>query len=236
MIGRPQIQLMIEPYGRHVLRAVLSVAIALAGAAGVVASSWALQAAALPPPKPAARVAADASVWLHDYRLAVDVFHFDHRRVKGACIRGWFPRRHEAKARASLLSFEAGPVLRVSPKRSVPVTSPRRGRRFPPPKLAADAGCSRLLASVLGAAAQSGGNLSEERAFAANRPAVALEMRRGRHERLTLFVSPRTDHPLVSFVAIGRRTITSRIYLQRATRHVLRHFRLLHLVKPEPTR
>jgi len=62
-----------------VLRALLSVAVGLAGAAGVAASGWAIQAAALPPPTPAARVAADASTWFHEHRFIVDVFHFEAR-------------------------------------------------------------------------------------------------------------------------------------------------------------
>lgn len=219
----------------HVRRALVSVAVALAGAAGVTASGWALQAAALPPPKPAARVAADASVWFHDYRLAVDVFHFDHRRLEGACVRGWILRVPGEKTRASVLSFRTGRVLRVSGNDRVTVVeAPRRRRRVPPGRLAAEAGCSRLLAGTLARAAESGGHLTTERAYAANRPAIALELDRGNEERLTLYVSPRTDQPLVAFVDLDRRQITARIYLQRVTRRVLRRFGLLRRIIPEP--
>ncbi len=213
----------------------MSVAVALAGTAGVIASGWALQAAALPPPEPAALIAADASVWFHEYRLAVDVFHFDNRRVKGACVRGWIKRRN-GKARASLLSFEAGPILRVTGRRHISVVAARRRRRFPPGLLAADAGCTRMLARTLATAAQSGGHLTIERSYAVNRPAVALELKRGREERLTLYVSPRTDRPLVAFVDLDRRKITARIYLERVTRRVLARFKILHDVAPEPKR
>jgi hypothetical protein len=201
----------------------------------VAASGWALQAAALPPPKPAARVAADASVWFHEFRLAVDVFHFDHRRVDGACVRGWQQRRNGSKIRASLLSFRAGPILRVS-RKHVSVVVPRRRLRFPPGLLAADAGCSRMLARTVAASAQGTGHLTMERAYAANRPAIALELQRGRKERLTLFVSPRTDQPLVAFVDLDAQKITARIYLQRLSRGMLAEFRLLHMIKPEPRR
>lgn len=217
-------------------RALLSVAIAFAGVAGVIASGWALQAGALPPPKPAARVAADASVWFHEYRFAVDVFHFEHRRVEGACVRGWFRRRNRSKVRGSLLSFRAGPILRVTGKRHVSVVAARGRRRFSPRLLAADAGCSRMLAGTLAAAAQGAARLTTERAFAANRPAIALELQRSREVRLTVFVSPRTERPLVAFVDLDGRKITARIYLQRATREVLARFRLLHRIKPEPRR
>jgi hypothetical protein len=219
----------------HVRRALVSVAVALAGAAGVTASGWALQAAALPPPKPAARVAADASLWFHDYRLAVDVFHFDHRRVEGACVRGWILRDGgKKKVRASALSFTTGRVLRVSGDGHTTVVEARGRRLSPPGRLAAEAGCSRLLAGTLAAAAQSGGHLTTERAYAASRPAIALELERGREERLTLYLSPRTDQPLVAFVDLDGRQITARIYLQRLRRHVLRRFGLLHEITPEP--
>jgi hypothetical protein len=201
----------------------------------VIASGWALQAAALPPPRPAARIAADASVWFHDYGLAVDVFHFDHRRSKGACLRSWSLRRGR-KVRASLLSFQAGPILRVSGAKHVSVVAPPRRRGSPPGLLAAEAGCSRTLARTLAAFAQGSGHLTTERAYAANRPAVALELQRGREGRVTLYVSPRTDRPLVAFVDLDRRHITARIYLQRVRRHVLRQFDILDKVKPEPQR
>lgn len=206
----------------------------LAGAVAVTASGWGLQAAALPPPKPAARIAADASVWFHDYRLAVDVFHFDHRRTRGACVRGWFPRRNGTQVRASFLSLR--PLLRMSGQRTVSVIVAHRRRRFSPGLLAADAGCTGMLSHALVAAAQSGGHLTTERAYAANRPAIALELERGKKERLTLFVSPRTERPLVSFVDLEGRKITVRIQLRRVTRRVLTRYRLLHRVEPEPKR
>jgi hypothetical protein len=219
-----------------VRQALLSVAVALAGAAGVAGSGWALQAAALPPPKPAARVAADASVWFHHYRLAVDVFHFDKRRVEGACVRGWLQARNGSRIRGSLLSFEAGPILRVSGKRHVSLVAPGRRHRFPPGLLAADAGCSRMLARTVAAVAQGAGRLTMERAYAANQPAIALELQRSREVRLTLFVSPPTERPLVAFVDLDGQTIAARIYLQPVRPGVLQQFRLLHRIKPEPRR
>jgi hypothetical protein len=219
-----------------VRRAFVSVVVAFAGAAGVIASGWALQAAALPSPKPAAQLAADASVWFHEYRLGIDVFHFQHRRIKGACVTTWGRRQNNRKVRTSVLAFSSGPILRVSGKRHVSVLVARRGRRFPPALLAADAGCSRLLSGALTTAAQNGGHITTERSYAANRPAIALEVQLGREERLTVFVSPRTERPLVAFVDLDRRKITARIYLQRVTRRALAQFRLLHEVRPRPKR
>lgn len=219
-------------------QALLSVAVALAGIAGVAASGWALQAAVLPPPRAAARVAADASVWFHDYRLAIDVFHFEHRRTEGACVRGWLRRRDGAKIRGSVLSFRAGPILRVSGQRQrdILVVEALHRRRFPPGLLAVDSGCSRMLAHTLAAAARGASHLTIERAYAANRPALALELQRGREGRLTLFVSPQTDQPLVAFVDLRGQKITARIYLRRVTREVLARFGVLHRIEPEPKR
>jgi hypothetical protein len=217
-----------------VRRALVSVVVAFAGAAGVTAAGWALQAATLPAPRPAAQVAADASVWFHEYRLGVDVFHFHHRRIEGACVSTWSRRPDGKKTRTSVLSFRSGPILRISAKRRVSVVTARRRRRFPPGLLAADAGCSRLLSGALTSAAQNGGHITTERGYAANRPAIAVEVQLGREKRLTVFVSPRTDRPLVAFVDLDRRQITARIYLQRVTRRSLAPFGLLHAIKPRP--
>ena len=216
-------------------RALLSVAVCLAGAAGVTASGWALQAAALPPPTPAARVAAAASAWFHEYRLSVDVFHFHHRRTSGACLRGWFPGVSGSRDRASLLSLESGSVLRESNKHPVRLVMGHPSRRLPA-TLAVAAGCSGQLAAALATAAQSGAHLRVERSYAANRPAIALEVSRSNDERLTLYVSPETYRPLVVIVALDGREATARLYLSRVNLDVLTRFRLLRQVAPEPRR
>lgn len=207
-----------------VRRALLSVAVALAGAACVTASGWALQAAALPPPGPATRVAADASAWFHEHRFTVDVFHVDHRRTKGACLRGWFPRPHKPKARASLLALGAAPLL--VPERRHPWLSAGR-RSDQPARIMAFVGCSGELAPVLGMAAQNGDRLTTERGYAANQPAIALEVAHGREARLTLYVSPRSYQPLVAFVDLEGRQATARLYPARVTSSVLSRFHLV---------
>lgn len=198
---------------------------ALAGAAVVTLSGWALQAAALPPPTPATRVAADASAWFHDYRLVIDVFHVHHRRLGGACLRGWFPRPHKPRARASLLSLDSGRLIRVPARRHALLTAGREGRL--PQRILAIVGCSGQIAPILAAAAQSGGShLSTERSYAANRPAIALELQGKRSAHLTLYVSPRTYRPLVAFIDAHGRTATARLYLARARPSLLRRFHL----------
>jgi hypothetical protein len=199
-----------------VRRALLSVAVALAGAAGVSVSGWALQAAALPAPVPADRVAADAGVWLHEYRLVVDVFHVDHRRMKGACLRGWFHFPNGRIRLASRLSVNSRPVRHLS--------------RLTRDSLAL-AGCSGKLFDFIAIAAQGGDRLTTERSYAAGRPAIALELDHGREERLTLYVSPRTYKPLVAFVDLDGEEATARLYLHRITPHLLQRFRL-----PPPSR
>jgi hypothetical protein len=214
-----------------VRRTLFSVAIGLVGAACVTASGWALQAAALTPPEPADHVAANASAWFHEHRLVVDVFHLDHRRLKGACLRGWFPGPNGQKTRASLLSLTPGPVVRVADDRRLALAVERPGRRVPA-RILASAGCSVQLAPALAAAAQGSARLTTERSYAANQPAIALEVERGTKERLTLYVSPRTDEPLVAIVARDGREVTARLFLSNVRRHLLARFHLLRLAEP----
>lgn len=206
-------------------RAILSVSIAVLATAGVTASGWALQAAALPSPKPAALIAADASVWLHDYRLVVDVFHFDHRRTKGACLRGWFRHSHGPRVRGSMLSLESGTTVRAWARGRVTI------RRAPADRvlsgrLAVAAGCTGKLEGALVAAAQGGAKLTARRAYAANRPAVALEWSRGRDRHETLYVAPRTDRPLVAILELAAGNATARLFLARARPPLLERFHL----------
>jgi hypothetical protein len=201
----------------------------------VTASGWALQAAALTPPEPADRVAADASTWLYQHRMVVDVFHVDHRREKGACLRGWFPRPNGKKALGSLLSLGRGPVLRVPDSRRLSLAMKRRGRQVPV-RILALAGCSGELLPILAGAAQGADRLMTERSYAANQPAIALEMEYGGEERLTLYVSPRSYRPLVAIVAADGHEATARLYLSRAEPRLLARFHLLRLAEARPRR
>jgi hypothetical protein len=217
-----------------VRRALLSVTVGLAGAAGVTASAWALQTVALPPPTPADRIAADASTWFHEYRLVVDVFHVDRRTIKGACLHGWFHRSDGQKVQGSLLSFRAGPRVFVSGARRTYLAAGSH-RRFMPNKLAAAAGCSGELAPILAAAAQNGAHLTTARDYAAGQPVIELRIERVHDERITLDVSPRTYRPLVAVVLLEGETATARLYLNRVSRPLLTRFHLLHVVVPTPS-
>lgn len=211
------------------LRAWLSVVVAFASAGVLLAGAWALQTAGLPAPTGARWVAADASRWLHDYLYSVDIFHSSDRRLRGACLRGWYPRRLGGRtvARGSLLIVRGRVgLLQVGGRQHVRLI---RGQRRPdlPTSLLVAAGCTSSLGDALYAAEQGNAHLSVERAYAANQPALALEVGRVRDERLTLFVSPRQFRPLVAIVAKDGRVVTARIYLTRATAHLRSRFRQL---------
>lgn len=212
-----------------VRRALVSVVVCLAGAGAVGAAGWSLQTVTLPPPARAARIAADASAWLHDYRYSIDVFRSQGRRLRGTCLRGWFPSRGHARrfVHGSLLVLQGGPVVvDTGGRRYVRFLAGTR-RRGLPGFLAIAAGCTSSLANDLYAAIQRNGHVSVERAYAANRPALALRVPPVRGERLTIYVSPRRYRPLVVTAAVGGSVATARIYLTRATQRVLSHYRRL---------
>lgn len=200
-------------------RALVSVVVGLAGAAALAAAAWAVQTVALPQPARAHRVAADVGQWFHYYRLSIDVFHSDGHRFSGECLRGSYRirgPRHVRHAHGSVLALSGGPVVLLTGKRRIRLVSGRRRSELPA-FLAVAAGCTKALASEVDAAAQSNLRLRVERAYAANQPALALRLPRIRDERLTIYLSPRNDRPLVAVAAVGGRIATARLYLTRAT-------------------
>lgn len=213
-------------------RALVSVAVGLAGVAAVVAGSLGLL-RVLPAPSSADRVAAEAESWFHYYRLTEVVFHSNHRRSSGSCLGGWYlltrthrqdqqlqrhrlRQPHDRIGYGSVLAFSGGPVALVTAKHLVRHVFGHRHSELPA-SLAAAIGCTSALANALTAAVEGSGRLSVERAFAANQPALALELRI-HGERLTVYVSPRGYRPLVVLGAVGGRIATGRIYLTHLTR------------------
>jgi hypothetical protein len=87
-------------------------------------------------------------------------------------------------------------------------------------------GCSGELSRVIVEVAQSGGRLTTERSYAANRPAIALEMEPAKRARLTLYVSPRTYRPLVAFAYVEGQHVTARLYMARLTGRWSRSFQV----------
>jgi hypothetical protein len=212
--------------------ALVSVAVGLAGAAAVTAGTLGIL-HVLPEPGSADHVAAEAESWFHYYRLTQVVFHSRHHRSTGACLGGWYllppthrPNQQQPHHRArqphrligygSALAFSDGPVALVTARHLVRQVFGRRHSDLPA-SLAAAIGCTSPLANALTAAVEGSGRLSVERAYAANQPALALELRT-HGERLTVYVSPRGYRPLVVLGALGGQIATSRIYLTHLTR------------------
>jgi hypothetical protein len=210
-----------------VRRALVSVVFCLSGTGAVAAAGWSLQLVALPPPAPAARIAADVSTWLRNYRYSIDVFHADGRRLRGTCLRGWYPRHGRHLVRGSLLVLDGGPVVLDAGGRRYLRFVAGRQRRDLPAFLAVAVGCTSSLGGALYAAAEGKTHLNVQRAYAANQPALALHLPLVHDERLTLYVSPRQYRPLVAIAAAKGRVATARIYLARATLRLRSRYRRL---------
>jgi hypothetical protein len=204
-------------------RTLVSVVVGLPGVAALIAGAWAFQTLALPPPTRADRAAADAEAWFHFHRLSIDVFNASDRRFSGECLRGWHVRSHSRLG--SVLVMSGGPVALVSGKGRIRFASGHR-RTALPAFLAAAIGCTGSLASALTTAVRSSQRLTIERAYAANQPALALEVHLD-DERLTIYLSPRSFQPLVALGAVGGRIATARLYLPRVTPAHIATFRRL---------
>jgi hypothetical protein len=209
-------------------RALLSVVVCCAGAAAVSAAGWALQTVTLPRPARADRIAADASVWLHDYPYSIDIFRSGGRRVRATCLRGWYPRGHgRRRVRGSLLSLDGGLVaVETGGRRYVRFISGRQ-RSALPAFLAVATGCTSSLGDALYTALQRDVNLRVERAYAAHQPALALRVPQVHGERLTIYVSARQHRPLVVDSTVDGRAATARIYLAPVTRRLMSRDRRL---------
>ena len=208
-------------------RVLLSVAVGLAGATAVAGAGWTLEAAALPQPAHADEVTAKAIGWLAAHPSAVDVFHAGHHRLHGSCSAGVFRKDHTKRAfHGMLLSLRPGPVVLFGQYKSFLI----HGAPLPflPRSLAAAVGCPGRIASTLDRAMQLGAPVTAERSYAANQPAVKIEIRRADDERLTLYVSPDGDRPLVAIVARDGKVAAARIYLRRATRRRIRRVHIPH--------
>jgi hypothetical protein len=197
----------------------------------VLALGFGLQAAVLPSPAHVDRVAADASRWLNLYHYSIDVFHSRKRRLRGACLRGWYPR---AQKPGSLLLLHGGPALLAIEHQPVLFLSRSRRRDFPA-LLAITTGCTLQLGNALYAAAQGKTRISIEPAYAANQPTLALELPHVREQRLTVYVSARQYRPLVAIATAHGHTTTARIYLTRASPSLrLRYRQLLTRTRRRP--
>jgi hypothetical protein len=214
--------------------ALLSVVVCLAGAGAVAAAGWSLQRVVLPAPAQADRIAVSVSTWLRDYRYSIDIFHARGHRLRGACLHGWYPRSHRAHlVRGSVLVLDRGPIVLDTGAKHLRFVAGRPQRNLPA-RLAVSVGCTASLGNALYAAAQGGGHLSVERAYAANQPALALRVPQVHHERLTLYVSPLQYRPLVAIAEFEGRVATARLYLAHAPLRLRWRYRRLLASKAPP--
>lgn len=211
----------------------VSIAVGLAGLAAVVAAGWGIQRFALPVPPPAAQAAVRAEQWVHTYRHSIVVFHAGHQRFSGECLRAWFLQPHargrsrhwQGRHEGSLLLLSRTPVGLATGKGLAVALASGKGRvllalgprlRRLPTLLAAAIGCTESLSKALTNAVQSSSPPHLEPDFAANQPALELQTH-SRHERLTIYLSPRDYRPLVVVGGEAGHTATARLYLTRLT-------------------
>ncbi len=181
--------------------------------AGVLAGSWALQVAALPPPQPGNVAGARAVAWLLRHRLVESTLLVGGRVLHGRCLEMWLPGRHHS-VRGALLRLDNGVTIRYAPGRRLDA-EPREPRWLAATQLMLG-GCSRILGSRIARLVQHHPGVRVARSFVAGRPALALGVPMP-GTRLTLFLAARTDRP-VALRATGRRfSACSRLRFVRLT-------------------
>jgi len=84
----------------------------------------------------------------------------------------------------------------------------------------------------LGQAATVNGHLTMQRANLGGRPTIEIRLPQIQHERLTLYLAPKTYQPLVATARIRGHVVTARIFLPHPTRALLARFRAGSRGKP----
>lgn len=164
------------------------VGVAALVAAGVAASGFAIQWAALPSAGKGDVVAARASLWLGRYRETASVLEIDGRRLHGVCYHGWIVGRRDRKHRGTLLRLSDGVVVRALPPHTLLFTGiePKR-----PVALLYAAGCTKLLSDHLATLAEFSGHRRARRAVLAGVPVYAVDF-----PHLTLYVDRTSGKPV----------------------------------------
>lgn len=210
----------------------VTVVVALAACGAALAGGWGVQTALLPRAEHGDRIAADASALLLRYRVTASSITVGGRREEGLCLHAWFPRRNGTLGRGTLLLLENGDRI-AADEGGVEVEGPRRLEpRSLRVLLLELAGCPGVVGGRTAAAAISGG-VRVTRAFAGGQPALGLQLptqvdRLRRHrlvrDQLTLYVSPRTYHPLAVAASLGSLEGVARVHLLKATPALLARF------------
>lgn len=184
---------------------------------------WVVQAEALPQPQPSALVAARAAQWLYRYRLAVSTFSIGTGRpVHATCVQTWFPTSAGGSDRGTVLRMGGGSsVIRVLPH-DLDVFGRSRGQRalLTRAQLAL-AGCPRLLAAKIAAAAQSAGGVSVSLGRAMGQGPLLLRVPMGNRLLLIVHLAEHTGKPIGLSFTDRRLYGHSVISLERVTQHLL---------------
>jgi hypothetical protein len=209
--------------------AVVTLLVACAVGLATFVGGWAVQAASLPPPEKGDRVAARAVAWLLRYRLVESSFRIGRGPVlHGRCLEGWFPSAGGRVDRGTLLRLDDGVSLVAVAPHDLEIDGAPDGEPHGLPLAQLElAGCSRVLAPLLGGLVQSGRSVRVAPAFAAGRAALAVRIPTAR-TRIVLYLAPKTDRPIAVAVSGERYAGRGRIRLTRLTPG------LLHLIEGRP--
>lgn len=191
---------------------------ALVMSAMVFGAGWALQAGVLPAPRRAAVIAARAAAWLYRYRLVDSTFSIGKGSpVRATCAQAWFPTAAGGSDRGTLLRLGSGSTVITVLPHDLDVVD-RRHRESPWLTRAQLqlAGCPRLLADNIAAAAESLGRTSVSAGRAMGQRALLLHVLTP-NRRLTVYLARRTGEPIGLSITAGGWYGHSVIRLAQAT-------------------
>jgi hypothetical protein len=173
---------------RVYIRPVRTAAVAALIALSVAAMGFGLQAAGLRRTPQANVVAARAATWMLRYRFATSTLRLGGRLVHGQCFHGWIEGRRERPTRGTILVLDDGASVRAIDPNTLLSLGPRR---LLPVSALELAGCTQVLGTRIAALAQFDSHVHLRRTSILGQPVFALHF-----QRLTLFVSAKTDRPL----------------------------------------
>ena len=173
----------------------MTLLVAAAVGAAVLAAGFAVQAAALPAPHRGALVLARAASWLNRYRFVESAFTVEgHRTVRGRCLEGWFPAGGTELRRGTVLHFGRTGTIASLDGRPLQIAGIAPNARLAVLRLEL-AGCPRLLGPAIASFAQSLPDVRVERVTVAGRPAIGFALPL-QHGRLEVYVTPLTNKPI----------------------------------------
>ena len=198
-------------------RALVSVAVALAGCAVVTAAGWGVEMVGLPQATATDRLVAKAEGWLRDDPLTSVSFHGRGVHARGLCLRtsvGSFAR--------SRLALKGGPVFAVSTGHVRRV----RGKKVAgfPALLASRIGCSATLLQPVMAAAEARVHVGSYAPMNMG-PLIALNFPPYKKQRLVLYVNPKTGRPFLAAESLRGLTVTAFLRLRQVDEAALARLR-----------